>query len=264
MAPFSIFSNYRDRVYEQKVDKWALSRMAQDKFFIIATKIKTLKKTPQGYNCREFSKFIGDFLFTSTIMGLNWDLALLASDIEKMHAIGDAPRNITNILDAAKDMIKAMNGSARDEFVQEMIQVKSMNMAGLPQNETPAELLKIKIHDQNITRFISEFQIKTLYNPLMSPVVKSVFSEYNFEPSNVTNEILKIADIPMPQSNETRQSNIVYNFMDLSSKIFKNDYKKGCKIYDILLESFDCVMPAGDITSYPENSLCAPLHNCLE
>lgn len=197
-------------------------------------------------------------------MSLNWDLALLASDIEKMQSIGDAPRNITNILNIADDMVKTINGPAKDEIIQEMIQVKNLNMAGLPQGDSPAELLKIKIHEQNVTKFMAEFQIKILSNPLISPVVKSIFSEYNFEPSKTTEEILKIADVQTPTSNETRQSNIVFNFLNMSSKIFRNDYRKGCKIYDILLESFNCVLPTGDITSYPDNSLCAPLHNCLE
>ena len=264
MAPFSIFNNYRDRCYERNLDKWTLSRLAQDKFFIIISKLKETKMIPQGYATADFAKFLGDMMFSSIIMALNWELALLASNKDLMHLTGDAPRRTELIFKAAEEIFKIFCGVAKAGFISEMIQTENFDMAGLEHGDTPSDLLMIKIHDKDVTKFIAEFQIKKLINPLVSPLVKSIFQDYDFIPSKVTKEIMNIANVSSNCIEETRQSNIVFNFLNTAAKIYRENHKKGHRTYDILRESFDCVIQFGEITSSPENILCAPMVNYLE
>ena len=263
MAPFSIFSNYRDRTFEKNIDKWTLTRLAQDKFFTIVTKLKSTKKAPQGYSIEDFSKFLLDFLLTSIIMDFNFELAKSASNENLLNSIGDAPRKMSTIFNAMNSLIKEFNGVTRSEFISEMVDVEKLSMAGLPIINGPPKLLKIRIHEEGITKMIAEFQIKKLSNPLVSPVVKAVFADYNFEPSGSTKEVLKLASVSLLITAETRQNNIVFNFLEIATKTYDNDFKKGNKIYDILNESFECVSTFGAITIHPNNVLCAPLSNCL-
>ena len=121
MAPFSIFNNYRDRTFEKDIDKWTLTRLAQDKFFTIVTKLKSTRKAPQGYSINDFSKFLLDFLLTSTMMEFNFELAKSASGPDFLNAVGDAPRKMTTIFDAMNGLILAINGGARSEFINEMV-----------------------------------------------------------------------------------------------------------------------------------------------
>ena len=264
MAPFSIFNNYRDRAYERDLDKWTQSRLAQDKFFIIISKLKILKKIPQGYAVDDFAKFIGDLLFSSVVMLLNWELALLAADNDPSQLNGDAPRHTDLILNAANELFETLCGEAKAKFISEMIQVESYDMAGLKQENSSPKLLMIKIHEKDVIKYISEFQVKKLDNPLVSPIVKTVFQDYDFIPSQITKEVLNIANIVPKCTRETRQNNIVFNFLNTATKIYLEDSKKGCRTYDILRESFDCVIKFGAVTSSPENVLCAPLLNYLE
>ena len=97
MAPFSIFNNYRDRTFEKDLDKWTLTRLAQDKFFTVMMRLKSTKMTPQGYSIEDFSKFMLDFLLTSVIMEFNFKAGMIASNTELLNTIGDAPRKMTII-----------------------------------------------------------------------------------------------------------------------------------------------------------------------
>ena len=218
--------------------------------------IKNRGAIPQKYSIVDFSDQIEQFLYTSIIIQFNFELAAAMSGPEHVHAIPEAPRQMESMFNVIDELIRHALGQRKYNILAKMINVKRMSLTGFETNDDDdMAIIRIKDHSQNITKMIAEFQMKRIFNPLMSQIAIQVFGDFNFVPSLETNETLSFSNTRLSVTRISKHSNMLYNFGPTSEKVATKNLKEGDKIYDILNQSFECIMDFNQPTKCPENTI---------
>ena len=218
--------------------------------------IKNRGVIPQKYSIEDFADQIKQFLNTSIMIQFNFELAVAMSGPEHVHTIPEAPRQMESMFNVIDELIQQTLGQRKFNTLVKMINAKRMSLTGFEVNdEDDMAIIRIKDHDLNITKMIAEFQLKRIFNPLMSQVAVQIFGDFNFSPSLITCEALKFSNVSPLVSRISKHSNILYNFGPTSEKVASKNLRKGDKLYDILNQCFSCIMDFNQPTKCPENTI---------
>ena len=254
LTPFTVFNQYRDRAYERDLNGWTLIRLAQDKFFIVMNKILSDGTIPHNLTLDEFSCHIRDFVFTSIMAELNFNIAVKMAGPDLIHTITDAPRKVNQIFYKLDDFMKISNTQKNLDYLNDMIITDKLSIQGFKMDdENGQKLLKVKDHDNGIIKYVLEFQLKGMFNPLLSTVARNIYDDFNFEPSPDTKNILELSGTEIKIVRSSRHNNMALNFMELADHVFEKDLKKNNKLYDVIYQCIDCIIPFNTITKCPEN-----------
>ena len=182
--------------------------------------VKNRGAIPQKYSIEDFSDQIEQFLYTSIMIQFNFELAITMSGPEHVHTIPEAPKQMESIFSVINDVIQYSLGQRQFNSLAKMINVKRLSLTGFESNDDDdMAIIRIKDHEQNITKMIAEFQMKRIFNPLISQVAVQIFGDFNFTPSLATNEVLLLSNLQISATRISKHSNILYNFGPTSERV---------------------------------------------
>lgn len=221
------------------------------------------EKIPNPQSTNSFVELTKDLLFSSAVMETNFHLLYQSfgcSDRKIREIIGDAPRKVNVLLSEIDKFINKTMGKAWTDGADKIVTVTRLSIMGLSQNEDEnISVLKINHREENFRKFVFEFQIGVLVDPLVSFVAKTLFEEYNFIPTNKTAGLLKAANVSPRILYERKHNNFILNLCDLDEEVDRKNLTKGDKRFDVLDETIHSLISFGSKIKLRDGFLSAPI-----
>ena len=225
--------------------------------------MQKIEKIPKPQSTNSFVELTKDLLLSSAVMETNFHLlyqSFCCSDRKIRGIVGDAPRKVSVLLSEIEKFVTKTMGKAWKDCADKIVTVTRLSIMGLSQNEDEnISVLKINHHEENFRKFVFEFQLGIMVDPLVSFVAKSMFDEYNFIPTTKTAELLKAANVTPRVLFERKHNNFVLNLCDLDEEVDRKNLAKGDKRFDVLEETINSLISFGRKIKLRDGFLSAPV-----
>ena len=218
---------------------------------------------PKPQTVQSFSELTKDFLLTSSVYETNFHLlyaSLGCSDKKIREVIGNAPRRITTLLPEIQKLVLNTMGNNWFKYADRIVITKRLSIMGFPQPDDD-NIFAIKVHDyeDDITKFVFEFQQKQIVDPLISIIAKTIFDDHDFVPTMDTEVTMDVAKVSLKILYDRKPNNFIYNMHQLDNEVHLHSFKKGNKKYDVLKQTVTSILQFGEKISTRDAYLSAPI-----